>query len=1191
MNSQYKPFSSDNNAEVERLEMALEAAGVGTWELDPNTRTVRWCRRTKALYGFADENIGDVVDYAELLSLIHPDDQTMVDQAVNQALDGDIRAPYNVEYRVIGALDGQSRWLHCKGQSYFNEYGEPLRFLGIAQNVSPDVGIRINLRESEEQLRTLVGNTPDVITRWDKKLRLTFANAAYQGKTGMLNDTLLGKTIEEMGHPASISGPYLQSLKRVLESAQPQEHYNAFPTPGGEIFYHSRLVPEFDAEGKVQGILAIARDVTELKASEARFRTVIEQAPMAIGVLSGKDMIIEIGNEKIFEVWGKDKSVQSKPILEALPEIKNQVFLELLQNVYETGVPYFGYAALAKLVRNNVLDDVYFDFVYTPLRDKSGSVSAVMVLATEVTAQVMSLQKIEASEARFRSLIEEAPVATCLFVGRELKIEVANDKIIEYWGKDKSCIGKTLGEAVPELAGQPFLEILDQVFSTGQSYEGRSEPALLLINGILETHYFDYTLKPLKNTAGEVYAIIDMAVDVTREVITRKALEESEAKLRSVVASAPSGMVVFTGRDMIVELPNQPFLDIIGKDSGIVGKPLKEAMPELENQPFLKILDEVYTTGIGHQSKERTVAIIKNGVMTHNLYDFTYTPLFDSEGKVFAILDVSVDVTEAVRARQRLEESELFSRNIIDNSPVAKLVLIGDEMVVRTVNENMLEMLGKDESVLSKPIMDAFPELKGTTLLQRLRHVLESGESFYQPEERMDLLRFGEPYTGYYNYVYKALVNTSGERYGILVTATEVTAQVMTRQKVEEAEESLRDAVELAELGTWQLDPKSSELRYSDRLASWFGFDGYGVPLSELISIVDRKDQERVESSITNALDPAFSGDFAEEFVVTNQLTGQRRILQARGRAFFDQENQPYLMQGTAQDVTEQRLLQISLEQQIQERTEELEVSNQELAAINEEYMATNEELAQSNYLLTQSNQNLQQFAYIASHDLQEPLRKIQSFGNLLSSRYKADLGEGTHLIERMQTAANRMSVLIQDLLAFSRISSKQDSTGSVDLTEVVEDVRSDLELKIQETGATFIIDPLPVISGDESQIGQLFQNLISNALKFRNPDTTPLIKITATMIEAGMLPDEVKPARAAYGYHRIDVTDNGIGFDPKYAERIFQVFQRLHGRSEFAGTGIGLAICEKVASNHGGAITAASHPGQGATFSIYLPV
>lgn len=1183
MNGQHKPFSPNSSVEVERLEMALEAAFVGTWELDLSNNTVRWCHRTKHLYGFTGE---DIVPYDQVLSMIHPDDKKRIDEDVRLALDANVRKPYNVEFRVIS--NGNTRWLLSKGLAYFDENGKPERFLGTAQNISQDVQNRQLLRDSEEKLRTLVNNTPDVITRWDKDLRLTFANSAFEEKTGISNNLLLGKSLGEMNQSDFITDP--DTLRQVLKTGNQQEQYNSFPTSTGKVFFHTRLIPEFDQLGAVENVLAITRDMTDAIAGETRFQTMVEQSPMAIGLLRGKDMVVEIGNEKIFELWGKDNSVVGKPILEALPEIKDQVFMKLLHNVFDTGEPFFGNSVLAKLSHDGVIEDKYFDFVYTPLRDKFLEISGVMVLATDVTVQVTAKKAIESSEAKFRSLIEEAPVATCVFVGEELVVEVANEKIIKYWGKNKSVLGKPLKEAVPELADQPFLKILDHVFKTGKTYVGKSEPAQLEVDGKLETYYYDYTYKALRNAEGEIYAVLDMAVDVTSEVLARKALEESESKLRSVLQTAPAGMVVFTGRDLIVDMPNQAFIDIIGKGPDIAGKPLREVMPELQNQAFLKILDQVYTSGEMYKSDAAQVDIVKHGIMTHNLYDFTYTPILDSKGKVVAILDVSVDVTESVTARRQLEDSELFSRSVIENSPVAKFVLTGEDMRIKTANDVMLDMVGREASIRGKVILDAIPELAQTPIMERLLHVLHTGEVFHHPEEKIEFNRFGKPHTGYYNHIYKPLTDVSGERYGIIVTAIEVTDQVLARRKLEEAEESLRDAVELAELGTWLLDPATMTVTYSERMGKWFGYEKQYIGLSEFIKVMDERDIPRVEDSISKALADNSNGYYFEEYVVTSQITGQRRILQARGRAFFNKEGKAYLMQGTAQDVTEQRLLQIGLEQQVQERTEELEVSNEELAAINEEYMATNEELAESNHLLIQSNQNLQQFAYIASHDLQEPLRKIQSFGNLLSSRYNKDLGEGVNLIERMQTAANRMSVLIQDLLTFSRISTKQDNTETVPLAKVVDAVLSDLELTIQESGATITVNQLPVINGDESQLGQLFQNLISNALKFRHANVAPVIEISADRISAYQLPPHVKPAKTAGYYHRIKVSDNGIGFDQKYADRIFQVFQRLHGRSEFAGTGIGLAICEKVASNHGGAISATSQPGNGAEFTIFLP-
>ncbi|MDJ1493061.1 ATP-binding protein [Cytophagaceae bacterium DM2B3-1] len=254
----------------------------------------------------------------------------------------------------------------------------------------------------------------------------------------------------------------------------------------------------------------------------------------------------------------------------------------------------------------------------------------------------------------------------------------------------------------------------------------------------------------------------------------------------------------------------------------------------------------------------------------------------------------------------------------------------------------------------------------------------------------------------------------------------------------------------------------------------------------------------------------------------------------------------------------------------------------------------SNEDLLEANRLLARSNKNLEQFAAIASHDLQEPLRKVQSFGNLLQSQYGAQLGEGIQFLQRMQSAANRMSILIRDLLTFSKISTQKDSFEPVSLNQVINSVLVELELRMEETKARILVDSLPVIEGNASQLAQLFQNLLSNALKFHNPNVAPFIEVKYQLISASNLPILGRINRHGkqnpQHYHRIEVSDNGIGFEPEYAERIFQMFQRLHSKQDYSGTGIGLAICEKVVTNHGGTIMASSEVGKGATFTLFLP-
>lgn len=239
---------------------------------------------------------------------------------------------------------------------------------------------------------------------------------------------------------------------------------------------------------------------------------------------------------------------------------------------------------------------------------------------------------------------------------------------------------------------------------------------------------------------------------------------------------------------------------------------------------------------------------------------------------------------------------------------------------------------------------------------------------------------------------------------------------------------------------------------------------------------------------------------------------------------------------------------------------------------------------------LEQSNAELQNFASVASHDLQEPLRKIQAFSGRLRAKCAGALGaQGLDYLERMEGAAQRMQVLIQDLLKLSRVTSRALPFETCALSEIVRGVVSDLEVTIEQKNARVEVGVLPVIKGDPVQMRQLFQNLISNALKFQRPGETPSVSVTAKVFAP---PERIIPG-AAPGEEvcEIRVRDNGIGFDAAFAEQVFIVFQRLHTRSEYEGTGIGLAVCRKITDRHGGTVVAKSAEGEGATFIVTLPL
>jgi len=239
---------------------------------------------------------------------------------------------------------------------------------------------------------------------------------------------------------------------------------------------------------------------------------------------------------------------------------------------------------------------------------------------------------------------------------------------------------------------------------------------------------------------------------------------------------------------------------------------------------------------------------------------------------------------------------------------------------------------------------------------------------------------------------------------------------------------------------------------------------------------------------------------------------------------------------------------------------------------------------------LARSNAELQEFAYVASHDLQEPLRKIQAFGDRLMVKYSEVLtDQGCDYLKRMQNAAERMQALIDDLLTLSRVTTRAQPFVPTKLTQVVQDVLSDLEVRIQQTGGRIEVGELPTIEADPMQMRQLLQNLIGNALKFHRDEEPPVIKIYSRQ-----LPDqERRPTEGIIATERcqILVEDNGIGFNEKYLDRIFNAFQRLHSRSEYEGTGMGLAICRKIVERHDGTITAQSMTSNGSSFIITLPL
>lgn len=531
--------------------------------------------------------------------------------------------------------------------------------------------------------------------------------------------------------------------------------------------------------------------------------------------------------------------------------------------------------------------------------------------------------------------------------------------------------------------------------------------------------------------------------------------------------------------------------------------------------------------------------------------------------KPFSAKELIARITSQLKLINTRREVEGNLRNLVLQSPVATTLLKGPLFEVEIVNAMSLEIWGRTyEEVIHKPLAEALPEVAEQGFIQLLEGVYSTGVPFRGNEVPIQLKRFGTSQTVYLNFIYTPLRNDENEIIGIIAVGIDVSEQVYARRKVEEARSTLNNAVELAELGTWEIDLKTTLTTYTPRVAEWWGLPKAGAPLNEVINCMHADDRPKVELAVAEALEK--TGQYAAEYRLINARTGDERYIQARGNVRYDSQNTPVQLVGIVRDITLFKLAHRELERQVRERTSELEMLNQDL---------------------TRSNDELSQFAYVASHDLQEPLRKIQTFADF--ARTHSQERDVKLYLEKIDSSAARMSSLIKDVLIFSKIAKEGKGNAAVDLNEILDNVKNDFELVIAEKGAQIASDKLPVMTGNKLHYHQLFSNLIGNALKFN--DTSPIISITYRIVHHG----EVMPGKVLVSdrYHELVFKDNGIGFEQIYADQIFNLFTRLHNRRDYQGTGVGLALCKKIVENQNGIITVNSETGKGAAFKIFLPI
>ncbi|WP_333862840.1 PAS domain-containing sensor histidine kinase [Sphingobacterium sp.] len=643
-----------------------------------------------------------------------------------------------------------------------------------------------------------------------------------------------------------------------------------------------------------------------------------------------------------------------------------------------------------------------------------------------------------------------------------------------------------------------------------------------------------------------------------------------EDLILQALSCSPEPTSIYTGTEMTIQFANEGMLSVWGKDASVIGKALISALPELEDQPFLSILQEVWRTGKSYSVKEAPARLIKNGVAVTDYFDYEYRALVDQNNKTWCILNTAHNVTLRRQHQQQLQEKEKKEqglmeemaatleeltatndelnsslqllaesreqvRTIIEQAPVGIAMLKGPEFIIDIANPTILKIWGRHLSeVQGLPHETARPELQGQPMSQWLREAFEKGERKTNNELSILLHHKDGLRDAIVNSIYQPIFSTDHKVTGVLIILEEITDQVLERRKSEKDQQMLSMAIDAGELATFYYEPEMNLFSGNALLKLWFGLaDEDQLDLSAAISSIVEQDQERVMAAITDALSEGSDGNYFIEYRIVHPQSPNGRLVQARGKVFYDAKGKAVSLNGTLRDITEQKA----------------------------------------------EEQRKNDFISIASHELKTPLTSINAYLQLMQRQ--AILTANTNYQDVTMKALRQvrnMKNLINGFLNISRFDSGRMTIEreEFDLKELFAELEDEFKLRIHTHQIVADLTQSLSIDADPNKISQVVQNLVENAAKY-----SPI----GTQITFGYLPTANKDIE-------IFVSDQGMGIAEEDRDQIFERFYRA-GKDRvgtISGFGIGLYLCREIVELHQGHIAVESNAAGGTTFKVRLP-